>query len=84
MQLGVPQNLQPFQWSDGLARAAKEHCLDMGKAGKTGHKGTNGTSFFDRIGRQGETSWFRNESLAYGSRNPKEIMASLLKNSSTK
>jgi uncharacterized protein YkwD len=32
--------LSALQWNDGLALAAKEHCLDLGAKGMYGHLGS--------------------------------------------
>jgi uncharacterized protein YkwD len=34
--------LQALQWNDGLALAAKEHCMDLGPKGMYGHLGSQG------------------------------------------
>ena len=52
-------------WNDALSLAAKDHCSDMGKAGKLGHMGADGSSYFDRIARYGQAGWYRGENLSY-------------------
>ena len=36
------RGLQALQWNDGLALAAKEHCMDLGPKGMYGHLGSQG------------------------------------------
>jgi len=59
------QALPEFTWSDALTLAARDHCSDMGKTGKLGHMGADGSSYFDRIARYGEAGWYRGENLSY-------------------
>jgi len=37
------EKLAAFVWSDGLARAAQDHCNDIGPRGKSQHEGTDGS-----------------------------------------
>ena len=38
-------------WSDSLARTARDHALDIGLCGITGHTGTDGSAFWHRTKR---------------------------------
>jgi uncharacterized protein YkwD len=58
--------LSELTWSDGLALAARDHCLDAGSHGIKGTIGSDLSSTFDRINRYGKAGWFRAESLTFG------------------
>lgn len=66
-QLQSQQKLDPFEWSDALALAAKDHCEDAGPLGIMGHKGSDGSSLKDRILRYGDWQKAIAENIAYGS-----------------
>jgi uncharacterized protein YkwD len=53
-------------WEDGLALSARDHCADMGDDGATGSTGLDGSDFYTRIKRFGETGGFLGENIAYG------------------
>jgi len=54
LQLSTQPELAPFEWSDALALAAKDHCLDTAPSEKIGHVGVDGSSMKDRINRYGD------------------------------
>ena len=58
--------LKPLKWQDGLALAAQDHCNDMGKRGKLGHKGTDGSMVWHRIARYGRVWGNVGENLSFG------------------
>jgi len=66
----------------GLSYAAKDHTLDQGKGGKTGHNGSDGSTLRDRIQRYGEfsghgyRSW--GENISYGQSSSRDIVLQLL------
>jgi uncharacterized protein YkwD len=52
-------------WSDGLSLSAKEHCKDLGPKGNTGSKGSDGSTFKDRMARFGTPGFLKHESVLY-------------------
>ena len=40
--LNLARPMEPLEWSDGMAMAARDHCLDIGFAGLTGSTGSLG------------------------------------------
>ena len=63
------QTYQPaLEWSDGLAMAARDHCLDAGSNGLTGTLGSDYSTHFDRIYRYGEPGWHVAQNMAFGAR----------------
>ncbi len=64
--------------SKGMSLAAREHVLREGPKGRLGHYGSDGSSPFDRMNRHGR--WLRTagENLAYGQRNARHIIISLI------
>ena len=55
-----------LEWSDGLALAARDHCLDAGSNALNGTLGTDGSTYFDRIQRYGEAGIYRAENITFG------------------
>lgn len=43
-----------LEWDDGLALASRDHCLDIGQAGVSARRGTDGSSTKTRVNRYGE------------------------------
>ena len=70
--------MHTLEWDDGLAMAARDHCLDQGPASLVGNFGTDGSQFQDRIRRYGTVGDFKGESLSYGRSDLTEIMVSLM------
>jgi len=54
-----------FEWSDALALAARDHCLDTGPRGMTGHVGSDGSTLSQRIARYGDVGGPAAENIAY-------------------
>lgn len=52
-------------WSDGLALAARDHCMDHGPKGLVGHFGTENSSPWSRIGRYGMAFANQGENVIY-------------------
>ena len=71
-------SLEPLEWNDGLALAARDHCKDIGPKGLIGHFGSKGTSPYDRILRYGQAGWWRAENMAF-SEKPGESWTGLTK-----
>lgn len=70
--------LPPLQWADGLWRAARDHALDQGPRGGTGHAGSDGSSMATRIRRYGAWSGSAAENIDYGSPTAREVLISLI------
>lgn len=63
---------------EGLSQAAKDHTLDQGAAGTTGHNGSDGSSFDSRASRYGRWSGAMAENISYGNNSGREIVCQLL------
>lgn len=70
--------LPALSWSDVLWNACRVHVLDQGPLGTTGHTGSDGSSFSDRIARFGTVVGASGENLGYGDFSPIEQVLSLL------
>jgi uncharacterized protein YkwD len=64
--------------SRGLSRAAAEHVRDSGGHGLVGHIGSDGSSFRARIERYGIWSGSAAENIAYGLKDPRDLVIALL------
>jgi len=64
-------------WSDGLAAAAREHCLDMGTNGKVGHIGSDDSEFWQRAARYGNVIDGSAESISYSATTGQEAALAL-------
>ncbi|MDX2127405.1 MAG: CAP domain-containing protein [Chloroherpetonaceae bacterium] len=64
--------------SNGLAKAAKDHCNDQGPTGKIGHTGSNGSDMGSRMNRYGTWKMSAGENIAYGSKTAREIVIQLI------
>jgi len=64
--------------SRALSSAAKDHAMDMGQNGRTGHVGTDGSNMSTRIRRHGQWQRTISENCSYGHSNPMEIVLQLL------
>jgi uncharacterized protein YkwD/glutaredoxin len=64
--------------SKALSGAAKDHAMDMGQNGRTGHVGTDGSNMSARIRRHGQWQRTISENCSYGHSNPMEIVLQLL------
>lgn len=49
--LNAQEPLRPFDYHDGLAKAAADHAKDIIKNRSHGHVGSDGSSFIDRVQR---------------------------------
>ena len=67
-----------LKYSEGLSRAALDHVLDQGPTGKTGHLGTDGKNFQQRIRKYGEWKNTIGENIAYGRNDARDIIAGLI------
>jgi len=65
--LNAQKALPPLEWSEGLALAARDHCLDAGRYGLVGYIGSDGSTPPDRIERYGKAGFYQGQNLTYGS-----------------
>jgi uncharacterized protein YkwD len=70
--------LGPLQWRAGLARAAQDHCADLGVSGVFGHSGKDGSAPADRMSRYGEWQRTCGENIMYGCNSAEDIVMHLL------
>ncbi len=68
----------PLTISDTLAKAAMDHVKDQGPTGQTGHKGTDGSSSFQRMERRGTIRTVSSEIISYGPETPRLAMVQLV------
>jgi uncharacterized protein YkwD len=62
----------------GLTRAARDHALDQGKTGQTGHAGTDHSDVSTRANRYGKWGGRIGENIQYGHASAARIVSSLL------
>ncbi|HEY0994882.1 MAG TPA: CAP domain-containing protein [Gemmatimonadaceae bacterium] len=58
--------LPALTWSDGMARSAYDHVLDLGPRGMTGHIGSDGSTPSDRVNRYGTWVGYVSENVDFG------------------
>jgi len=75
--LSITRDLEPFQPSKGLCKAAEYHAKDMGSNGNTGHISNDGTTFGDRIRKFGKGGYLA-ENCSYGFSDALAIVLQLL------
>jgi hypothetical protein len=61
-----------------LSLSARDHALDMGKTGREGHTGSDGSTLPKRIARHGKWSYTIGENCAYGYDSAQSIVVGLL------
>jgi uncharacterized protein YkwD len=64
--------------SKGLSKAAEDHTKDIGKAGVTGHTGTDKSTMTDRMGRHGKWQKTCGENIAFGPDDAREVVMQLI------
>ena len=67
-----------LKFSEGLHLAARDHVLDQGPSGETGHVGTTGSRFGERIGRHGQAESEIGEVINYGEETPRMTVIQLV------
>ena len=76
------ETVEPIQgvlaYSEGLHLAARDHVLDQGPSGQTGHVGTQGSRFGERIGRHGQQGSLIGEVINYGEETPRMTVIQLV------
>jgi uncharacterized protein YkwD len=68
----------PFKVSKGLSFAARDLVQDLGPKGLTGHKGSDGSSPFERMNRYGQWEGKTVEILTYGYKEADELVTKML------
>jgi len=70
--------LSRLEWSDGLRKAAQDHCNDTGSTGIVGHIGSRENTLQDRLEEFGKWNDCIAEAIDYGSIDGFEIVCSFL------
>lgn len=70
--------LPPLELRAGMVLAAKDHVNDLVKTGKSGHKGSDGSSPGDRMSRYGNWADTLGEDIVYFSRSAREDVVALI------
>ncbi|HEV7744066.1 MAG TPA: CAP domain-containing protein [Pyrinomonadaceae bacterium] len=68
----------PLQLSPGMVSAAKDHLNDLVKTGRSGHKGSDGSTVSDRLNRYGTWAESLGEDIVYHSRSAREDVVALI------
>ncbi len=76
--LEAQPRLAPLTFSEGLAKAARDHVRDQGPKGATGHAGSRGEGLAERVARRGTFRGALGENLSYGPSTAREIVIQLL------
>lgn len=64
----------PLQPSKALTLAARDHALDMGRTGRIGHRGSDGSNLAARVSRYGHWKRRLAENCSYGWDDPLQIV----------
>lgn len=70
--------LPPMSLADPLTRSALSHALDQSRTGRLGHNGSDGSSFSDRIRREGAWQGMAAENIAYGANDAEGVVRQLI------
>lgn len=70
--------LPPLEQHAGMVLAAKDHVNDLVKTGRSGHKGSDGSSAGDRLNRYGTWDGSLGEDIVYFSRNARDDVIALI------
>jgi len=77
-ELQAYKSLLPLSPKKGLVLAARDHAEDLERTGKTGHKGSDGSTMRDRLNRYGRWQIAIGENIAYGHEDAGRIVTALL------
>jgi uncharacterized protein YkwD len=64
--------------SEGLTKAAEDHCRDQSKTGRTGHIGSDNSNLKTRVDRYGKWKVRIAENIAYGNTSARQVIIFLL------
>lgn len=70
--------MKPFKGSKTLSTAAKDHALEQGRTGETGHYGANGSTIESRIEKHAQWLGSIGENCHYGSDVARDIVIDLI------
>lgn len=70
--------LNSLNRSTGLSLAARDMVRMQGSTTATGHIGSDGSTFYERISRYGTTSGHSSENIDYGNNRPRQIVMALI------
>jgi uncharacterized protein YkwD len=68
----------PLKLIPGMVSAAKDHLNDLVKTGRSGHKGSDGSTVGDRLTRYGTWAQSLGEDIVYHSRSAREDVVALI------
>ncbi len=77
-QLLKTRPVQALSPKEGLSRAARDHWQDQAGTGASGHAGSDGSTFGDRMNRYGAWDIAAGENLYYGNWQVRRIVTALL------
>ena len=75
--LMVQEPVDELEWQHNLMYASRDHVMDTGPSGLTGHYGTDGSSPSDRMARYVTLEGMSGENIAYGVQGPERTIMSL-------
>jgi len=68
----------PLVWDTKLFMACVDHVMDLGQKGIVSNKGSDGSTVYERANRYGKFKGMCGENIQIGSRDPKEIVLSII------
>jgi uncharacterized protein YkwD len=77
-ELSRAKSAEPLLPEKGLYLAARDHAADQANTGATGHTGSDGSAFSDRLSRYGKWAGAAAENISYGKDDGRKIVLSLL------
>jgi hypothetical protein len=77
-ELQAYKSLLPLSPKKGLVLAARDHAKDQERTGATGHTGSDGSTMKSRLNRYGKCHISAGENIAYGNKEARRIVTSLL------
>lgn len=75
--LGVPA-VRRVDVDPGLCRAARDHARDLGLTGRRSHEGSDGSDLGIRLARHGRLVGVAGEAIAFGTRDPADVIEQLV------
>jgi hypothetical protein len=77
-ELKKAQPAPPLHPDQRLTRASRDHVKDQSRSGKTGHKGSDGSTVGDRISRYGDWTGKISENIFYGDPDARSVVLHLV------